>query len=71
MTNAKTDREGRTELHYAAIEGQLDRVRSLLADGSDANASDKAGWTPLHFAAQRLALDVAKLLVQHGADVNA
>ena len=71
MTNAKTDREGRTELHYAAIEGQLDRVRSLLADGFDASAPDKTGWTSLHCAAQRLALEIAKLLVQHGADVNA
>jgi ankyrin repeat protein len=71
MSKTMTDRDGRTELHHAIIDGQLEQVRSLLDGGADANAHDKTGWTSLHFAAQRFALEIATLLIQHGADVEA
>ena len=64
------DREGRTPLHYAALEDRADDVRTLLADGADANAQDRAGYTPLHFACQQGALSAADALLAAGARVD-
>ena len=41
------DRMGRTELHYAAVEADLSRVKELLLASADPNASDDNGVTPL------------------------
>src|SRR5262245_56658534 len=65
------DRMGRTPLHYAALEGDVARVRHLLASGLAADAPDDNGWTPLHFAAQRNAADATKELLKAGASVDA
>jgi hypothetical protein len=46
------DRMGRTAVHYAAIDGDVDGLRGFVAVGADLDAEDSAGWTPLHFAAQ-------------------
>jgi ankyrin repeat protein len=64
------DRAGRTPLHYAAADGDTNRVRELLASGADSNAADGAGWTPLHFAAQQGAAEVISLLLGAGAVVD-
>jgi len=42
-----------TNLIGAAIEGDLDRVKELLAKGSPANKSNDYGFTALHHAARR------------------
>ena len=65
------DEYGRTPLHYAALENQADRARSLLSAGADPSAKDQAGWTPLHGAAQGYAVQVAELVVQHQAEIDA
>lgn len=65
------DRLGRTLLHHAALEGDAERVRQLLASGSVADAPDDNGWTPLHFAAQCNAAGVTAALLQAGASVDA
>lgn len=64
------DRDGRTALHYAALDGSVDAVRRLL-EVEDVNAVDDAGWTPLHFAAQGARADVAEALLDAGARVDA
>ncbi|WP_370146348.1 ankyrin repeat domain-containing protein [Streptacidiphilus sp. EB129] len=64
------DRQGRTPLHVAALNGDLAEVRSLLAAGADADLGDRSGFTPLHFAAQEYRSDVALALINAGADVN-
>jgi ankyrin repeat protein len=46
------DRYGRTELHYAAADGDSQKVEALLASGLNAGAADDDGWTPLHAAVQ-------------------
>jgi ankyrin repeat protein len=61
------DREGRSDLHYAALEGDLPAVQRILATGADVNLQDKRGWTPLHFAAQACSVDVTRYLLAHGA----
>ncbi|WP_396912397.1 ankyrin repeat domain-containing protein [Mycolicibacterium sp.] len=65
------DRAGRTRLHYAAVDGKLEEVRQLLAEGADVNAREDSGWTPLHFAANQGNLKVTEALLAAGADVNA
>jgi ankyrin repeat protein len=67
----KLDEFRRSELHYAARDGNPDRARSELASGADVNAADANGWTPLHFAAQAQSAAVVRLLLESGADVHA
>lgn len=64
------DEYGRTELHYAARDGDAARVRALLTAGSDANAADDNGWTALHFACQAGSAPVVRQLLEAGAAVS-
>jgi ankyrin repeat protein len=64
------DREGRSDLHYAARDGDVAAVRRLLAAGEEVNLPDKRGWTPLHFAAQAVSAAVTEVLLAHGAAVD-
>jgi ankyrin repeat protein len=64
------DREGRSDLHYAARDGDLPSVQKLLSAGADVNLQDKRGWTPLHFAAQACSEKVSKCLLAHGAAID-
>ena len=65
------DRTGRSELHYAAAEGDLKKVEELIAAGNSVSLADDNGWTPLHFAAQARSHSVAKVLLAAGAPVDA
>jgi len=67
LVNVK-DTEGRTALHYAAFNGNVDIVKSLLARGADVNARDNNKTTPLHSARSKA---VAEILVNNGADIHA
>ena len=64
------DREGRSNLHYAAGDGELAAVEKLLAAGADVNLQDKQGWAPLHFAAQACSEEIVACLLAHGAAVD-
>ncbi len=64
------DRAGRTDLHYAAVEGRLDDVRHLIDEGADVAAADAALITPLHMACQQGNVDVAQALLTAGAAVD-
>jgi ankyrin repeat protein len=60
------------QLHFAADDGDLDKVKNLLEQGSDVNAFDEdLYFTPLHFAAKGGHIEVVKYLLSVGADVNA
>jgi ankyrin repeat protein len=63
------------ELHLAAYNADLDRVRELLAAGGDPNEYDDSGYTPLLWAAFKGAvgdhLPVVIALIAAGANVNA
>jgi len=65
------DRAGRTELHYAAADGDVARVRTLLASGLNLGVPDDNGWTPLHFAVQAWSVDACIALLDEGAPVDA
>ena len=66
------DRAGRTALHYAALDGDVDRVNDLIAQGVDVNKADQAaGHTALHFAAQGQHAETAQSLLSAGAEIDA
>lgn len=54
----------------AALNGEEDRVRKMLSQGTDANAIDSSGFTALHYAARNGHLSVCRTLLGKGADVN-
>jgi ankyrin repeat protein len=59
-------------LHRAAVDGDIEQVRSLIAKGADVNA--KSGWKnllPLHVAARYGHKDISEVLIHNGADVDA
>lgn len=65
------DRAGRTPLHYAALTGDVEKVRSQLDSGADIDCADKQGFTALHFAAQAQRLDALLVLLEGGANIGA
>lgn len=64
------DRAGRSELHYAAKDNDVHRVRRLVAEGADVNLADFGQFTPLHMAAQRYAVEAARCLIELGANLD-
>jgi hypothetical protein len=62
---------GRTPLHEASRDGDLDEARRLLEAGADLEARDNIGWTPLHLVCWHDQLEIARLLLYRGADARA
>lgn len=54
----------------AAISGDRDKVRELVADGVDPNLKDKSGKSLFSYAVENKWPDVAGLLIKKGANVN-
>jgi ankyrin repeat protein len=65
------DREGRTPLFYAVMDGDLGITAELIRRGANPAAQDRGFETPLHFAAREYRNDVAELLLKSGASVDA
>ncbi|TDW76787.1 ankyrin repeat protein [Kribbella pratensis] len=65
------DREGRQELHYRALEGDVAGIRERLAAGDEVGLADRQGFTALHFAAQESQTEAVRVLVEAGAPVDA
>jgi ankyrin repeat protein len=57
-----TDDEGKTALHWAAIEGHKSIVEVLLGSGANKELRDNGWWTPLRWAMENDKTDVVKLL---------
>ena len=66
-----TAKGGRTALHKAANNGNVELIRGLLSGGADVNATDNWGRTALHNATLHGYVEIVHLLVEGGADVNA
>jgi len=67
----QSEEETLMSIHEAAADGDLERVKALIAAGADINAKDQEGYMPLHAAAQSGHTAVAKFLVVAGADLEA
>jgi ankyrin repeat protein len=65
------DEAKRLALRKAVTQGDLDTVKSLIADGADVNAKYGRRGTALYLAIESGHTDVARLLIDKGADVNA
>lgn len=62
---------GNEQLHFAAGDGDLPKVKQLLKEGYSINSfDDSLSRTPLHCAAVGEHLDVVRYLIKAGADVN-
>jgi len=51
MSNGRPSREnadkaGRSELHYAVVDRNLERVKELIRQGMSVNLADRNGWPP-------------------------
>jgi len=57
-------------IHNAAENGNLNRIRRLLNQGVPVNARNAYGFTPLHKAASGGHVNVVKELIRRGAHVN-
>lgn len=57
-------------LHQAAVNGDLDRVKALVGQGADVNSLNRMQMTPLVIAARSNHTAVCKYLADNGADLN-
>jgi len=60
------DDSGKTPLHYASLDGNLDIVKYLVNKGADVNVRDDRGNIPLDYVKQK-DLDIRKYLKKNGA----
>jgi ankyrin repeat protein len=67
----QTDEEGRTALHYAAMNGNLTIIAILMKASAKLDVKDKLGNTALHLSADRNQPEAAQLLLDVGAPVDA
>jgi uncharacterized protein len=64
------DEYGRSPLHYAALHGNLDEVKTFITNGADINMQDDSGMTPLQFAVQEKCQSVIVFLLSLNANPN-
>lgn len=64
--NARGD-DGKSALHYACIEGNLDILELLIKSNADMNILDRYGSYPLDFAVHHNHEKLIKVLEGHGA----
>jgi len=67
----QTDEEGRTALHYGAMNGNLTIIAILVKASAKLDVKDRLGNTALHLAADRNQSEAARLLLDVGAPVDA
>ncbi|KAG8599093.1 hypothetical protein GDO81_002875 [Engystomops pustulosus] len=60
----KLDSEGKTAFHLAAIKGNAECLRLMLAQGADVAAQDLSGHSVLHLAVKHNHVDCIKRLLQ-------
>lgn len=58
-------------IYLAACKGDLERVKTLVENGTDVNAKDEFGCTSLHWASLAYSPAVAEFLLAKGAEIDA
>ena len=69
--NIRSGHHGRSPLHWACENFDVESIKELVARGADVNAADDHGHTPLMVAANTTDRDTVKFLIEHGANPNA
>lgn len=62
--------DGRTGLHWAAQEGNVEIVKLLIESGANVNIMDENAQTPLYIACAENHIDVVRVLLEHNAIVD-
>ena len=68
--NAKETWNGQSALMWAATEGHVPVVHTLIDHGADIRARSNSGATPLLFAARKGSMNAVRALLAAGSDVN-
>ena len=68
--HAKEPRRGQDALFWAAAEGHVEVIETLIEAGADFRTPLSSGFTPLLFAVRQGRIPAVKALVKAGADVN-
>ena len=66
----KTDKFGRSPLHWAAGRGHNNIVKFLVDEGAEVNLMDQKGKNPLQHGAMAGYIDVVQTLLESGAQLN-
>ena len=66
----KSDKDGRTELFWAAHNGDIEKVEKLINSGENVNKQDNTKRTALHWASVNNYVEIVKMLVKSGATMN-
>jgi hypothetical protein len=66
----KSDKDGRTELFWAAHNGDIEKVEKLINGGENVNKQDNTKRTALHWASVNNYVEIVKMLVKSGATIN-
>lgn len=73
--NTFVDNRKHTMLFYACMNGEIEKVKYLLAAGADVKLRDHNGLTPLYISLNKPAAfhppGITRLLLRYGADPNA
>jgi serine/threonine protein kinase len=56
------DKNGMTELHFAAKRGDFNMIKALKKAGGDVSTTNNDGWTPMHYAVHYGHADAVKIL---------
>ncbi|XP_072045448.1 ankyrin repeat domain-containing protein 66-like [Amphiura filiformis] len=60
----------RTPMHWAALKGHGESIRTLYEYGGRFDSETESGWTPMHFAAEMGRLQAIKIMHKLGAPLD-
>ena len=58
-------------LNQAVVDGDIDRVKTLISEGADISSKNRMGWTLLHTAIRNKQTEIVTFLIEKGADIKA
>jgi len=70
LDNAVAQPRGKSP-HQAVVDGDIDRVKSLISEGADINLKNRMGWSLLITAVINKRTEVITFLLDKGADIKA